>query len=236
MSQSHPRSWTVADRIERPDPALVAALGRFPTTQLADCGGPVSVVGPGIGWLAGGREFCGTAATVWIAPGDILFTLKAPDVVQPGDVLVVDGGGRLDAAVVGDIISAALAGRGAVGLVVDGAVRDLDGIDQVGLPTFARGSHPATGSNRGPGALGVTVQCGGVVIEPGDVIRADRSGLVVVPRAQLAEVLRRTEQVDARERGWRAQLAGGTSLSQALGLDAVIEAGAAAAASRIGEA
>lgn len=225
MSKWHPQQWAVADGHQRPDPALVEALSRFPTTQIADCGGPVGVVAPGIGWVAGGTETCGTALTLWTRPGDILFVLKAPDLVRPGDVLVIDGGGRPDAALIGDIVGGAIEARGAVGLVVDGAVRDVDGIDEVGLPTFARGVHPATGSNQGPGALGVTVQLGGVVVEPGDVVRADRSGVVVVPRAHLAEVVALTAEVDAKEQAWRAGLAAGRSLTDVFGLDAVIEAG-----------
>lgn len=225
MSKSHPEQWVVREEVPRPDPDLVAALAGFPTTQIADCGGPVGVVGPGIGWTAGARELCGPAVTLWTKPGDILFVLKSPDVVHPGDVLVIDGGGRTDAAVIGDIVGGAIAARGGVGLVVDGAVRDVDGIDDVGLATFARGTHPATGSNQGPGALNVTVQCGGVVVEPGDVVRADRSGVVVVPRRHLADVVARTREVAAREEVWRAGLAEGRGLPDVLGVDALIEAG-----------
>ncbi len=233
MSKSHPQQWAVVEPGQRPDADLVAALGRFPTTQIADCGGPVGVVGPGIGWVAGGRETCGVAVTLWTRPGDILFVLKSPDAVHPGDVLVVDGAGRTDAAVIGDIVGAAIHERGAVGLVVDGAVRDVDGLDEVGLPTFARGTHPATGSNEGPGALNVTVQCGGVVVEPGDVVRGDRSGLVLVPRAHLADVVRLTGRVATREAAWREQRAAGRALPEILGVDAVIDAGRRAL--RVGE-
>lgn len=225
MSRSHPQQWAVVTDHERPAEELVAALRAVPTTQIADCGAGVDVVGPGIGWVAGDPELCGTAVTLWTKPGDILFILKSPDVIRPGDVLVIDGGGRLDAAVIGDIVGAAIQERGAVGLVVDGAVRDVDGLDEVGLPTFARGTHPATGSNQGPGALGVTIQCGGVVVRPGDVVRGDRSGLVVVAREHLAEVVRLTEAVATKEAAWRAQRATGRGLPDVLGIDAVIEAG-----------
>ena len=74
--------------------------------------------------------------------GDILYVLKAADLIAAGDVLVVDGGGRADAAVIGDIAGQALADLGCDGLVVDGAVRDLDGLDAAGLPTFAVGAIP----------------------------------------------------------------------------------------------
>ena len=138
MSKSHPEQWTINEKVERPDPALVAALADFPTTQIADCGGPVGVVGPGIRRLAGAAEVCGTAVTVWTRPGDILFALKAVDVLAAGDVLVIDGGGREDAALVGDFVGQAIVRLGGVGLVVAGAVRDVAGLaDPVRLADFA---------------------------------------------------------------------------------------------------
>ncbi|MDT7553656.1 MAG: 4-hydroxy-4-methyl-2-oxoglutarate aldolase, partial [Pseudonocardiales bacterium] len=146
MSKTHPRQNTVNEKIERPDAAAVAALAELATTQIADSGAPVGVVSPRIVRLAGGREMCGPAVTVWTRPGDILYVLKSADMIESGDVLVVDSGGREDAAVIGDIVGATITDLGCVGLVVDGAVRDLDGLDEAGLPTFALGAHPATGS------------------------------------------------------------------------------------------
>lgn len=222
MSKSHPEQWAIREVAERPDRSLVTALREFATTQIADCGGPVAIMAPPLRHLAGGAQLCGPAVTVWTKPGDILYVLKAVDLIAPGDVLVVDGGGRLDAAVIGDIAGQALTGLGCAGLVVDGAVRDLDGLEALGLPTFALGSHPATGSNQGPGAINVVVQCGGVTIRPGDVVRGDASGLAVVPRERLAEVLTLTEAVADREGQWRRAIAGGASLPAATGIDDLI--------------
>ena len=222
MSKSHPQQWAIVTDDHRPDPAAVSAIAALPTTQLADCGGPVAVVGPGIARVAGGGEFCGPALTVWTKPGDILFVLKAPDLARPGDVLVVDGGGRTDAAVLGDIVSGVLSRAGVVGTLVDGAIRDVDGIDEVGTPTFARGAHPATGSNDGPGAINVTVQVGGVVVRPGDVVRGDASGVVVVPREHLDDVVALARAVDDRETAWLESIRAGGSLAAAVGIDDVI--------------
>jgi 4-hydroxy-4-methyl-2-oxoglutarate aldolase len=222
VSKSHPEQWAVHEVTGRPDRSLVTALREFDTTQIADCGGPVAIMAPPLRHLAGGTQLCGPAVTVWTKPGDILYVLKAPDLITAGDVLVVDGGGRLDAAVIGDIAGQALAGRGCDGMVVDGAVRDLGGLDVVGLPTFAAGAHPATGSVQGPGAINVVVQCGGVTVRPGDVIRGDASGLVVVPREHLTSVLALTKAVADREEGWRQAIAGGASLAAAAGIDDLI--------------
>ncbi len=224
MSRSHPDQWVINDEVERPDPSLVAALRGFSTTQIADSGAPIGVVGPALRRLAGGAEVCGPAVTVWTKPGDILFVLKATDAISPGDVLVIDGGGRPDAAVVGDIVGQTLADLGCVGMVVDGAVRDVDGLDDVGLPTFARTAHPATGSNQGPGAINVVVQCAGVAVRPGDVIRADSSGIVVVRGEHLAAVVEASGAVADRETGWRAAIAGGQSLPSATGIDDLLAA------------
>ncbi|MGI5128649.1 RraA family protein [Pseudonocardia sp. CA-107938] len=222
MSKSHPDQWTIGAAGPRPDPAALAALRELATTQLADAEAPVAVVGPGIARVAGGREICGPAVTVWTKPGDILHVLKAVDLVTAGDVLVVDGGGRLDAAVVGDIVAGALAGLGCAGLVVDGAVRDVDGIDETGLATFARGAHPATGSNTGPGAINVAVQVGGVAVRPGDVVRADSSGVVVVSHEHVAQVVDAASAVAEREATWRRRIAAGEPLPAATGIDDVL--------------
>ena len=130
---------------------------------------------------------------------------------------------------VGVPVDATAARSLAVGTVVDGAIRDVAGVDEVGLPTFARGVHPATGSNEGPGAINVDVQIGGVPVRPGDVVRGDDSGLVVVPREHVDEVVAATREVDERERAWRAELAAGTGLAAATGVDAVIRERSAAA-------
>jgi RraA family protein len=222
VSKSHPEQWTVREVAERPDRSLVTALREFATTQLADCGGPVAIMAPPLRHLAGGAQLCGPAVTVWTKPGDILYVLKAADLIADGDVLVVDGGSRPDAAVIGDIAGQALADLGCDGLVVDGAVRDLDGLDAIGLPTFAIGAHPATGSNQGPGAINVVVQCGGVTVRPGDVVRGDASGLVVVPKEHLASVLAMTQAVADRERDWRQAIARGASMPAATGIDDLI--------------
>src|SRR6516162_1743245 len=144
MSKSHPEQWTVRQVTERPERSLVAALREFATTQIADCGGPVAIVGPPLRHLAGGAQLCGPAVTVWTKPGDILYVLKAVDLIAAGDVLVIDGGGRPDAAVIGDIAGQALADLGCDGLVVDGAVRDLD----AGSRTAASSASHTPSTNR----------------------------------------------------------------------------------------
>jgi len=222
MSKSHPEQWAINEVDTSGAEDLVRALAEFPTTQIADAGAPISVVGPGIVPVAGGNEICGTAVTVWVKPGDILYILKAAEFARPGSVLVVDAGGRLDAAVVGDFFAGSVAKGGGVGIIVDGVVRDVDGIDEIGIPTFARGTYPTTASNEGPGAINIGIQLGGVRVEPGDIIRADRNGCVVIPRRHAEETLRLTREVAARETAWQREIEAGKTLASGTGVDAVL--------------
>lgn len=218
----HPQAWTIEQGGERPDPELVAALAGFPTTQIADASNPanpVRVLAGGIRKVAGQGEVCGPAYTVWTSPGDLLFMIRCTELARPGDVLIVDGGGREDAALMGEIFSALLKERGCVGAVVDGAVRDLDGIDEVGLPVFARHVYPATDTKEGPGAINVPVTCGGVDIRPGDIVRADASGVVVIPAEAAADVLAGARAVHEREQHWLAETAKGRTLTEVLGVE-----------------
>ncbi|HEY0812006.1 MAG TPA: hypothetical protein VGE11_01895 [Pseudonocardia sp.] len=82
MSKTHPQQNLINKVIERPDAAAVAALAAFSTTQIADSGAPVGVVSPRIARIAGGREVCGPAVTVWTRPGDILYVLKSADMIE----------------------------------------------------------------------------------------------------------------------------------------------------------
>ena len=113
---------------------------------------------------------------------------KALDIAKPGDVVVVDAGGSIKNAVLGDIISTKANHRGIAGFVVDGYVRDAAGIRAVDFPVYARGENMIGPLHRGPGEINFPVCCGGIVVSPGDIIVADSGGVVVVPRDHIAEV------------------------------------------------
>ena len=117
---------------------------------------------------------------------------EAADEAPPGAVIVVDGGGALDRALWGDRMSTLALERELAGLVVDGAVRDVDGIEALGFPVFATGVTPTppVGRER-PGELGITVTCGDLTVRPGDVVYGDRDGVVVVPAELHDEILDR---------------------------------------------
>ncbi|OYO08660.1 dimethylmenaquinone methyltransferase [Enemella evansiae] len=215
--------WTLNIDIDRPDRDLVAALWEIETGNLADASPLVQVFPSAIRRLVGQQDFCGPALTVWTNPGDLLYPLRAADEVQPGDVVVIDGGGWTEAALIGEIFAGVVAERGGVGIVVDGAIRDLEGIAETGLSAYARASVPGKQTLAGPGAINVPIDCSGIRIEPGDIVRADATGIVVVPAAAAAEVLAAAREVARAEAGWVAA-AKERGLAGALGLDEVIAA------------
>jgi regulator of RNase E activity RraA len=137
------------------------------------------------------HRLCGPACTVRVYPGDNLMVHKSLDIAKPGDVVVVDAHGSKGTSVnaaLGDIISTKAKHREIAGFIVDGSIRDLPGIVELDLPVFARGTTAMGPLHRGPGEVNYPIACGGVVINPGDVMVADASGIVAIPQ-EVAEAL-----------------------------------------------
>jgi RraA family protein len=141
---------------------------------------------PEIRNLVNRAPLVGPALTVKVFPGDNLMVHKALDVARPGDVIVVDTGGSRSNAVLGDLVATKAKHRGIAGFVVDGLIRDLPGIVETGLPVYAKAVTPFGPLHRGPGELNYAISCGGIVVNPGDIIVADQSGVAVV-RKEFAE-------------------------------------------------
>jgi RraA family protein len=177
---------------ERLPGELMTGLAEFPTPDISDLLNRLYAVNPEIRCLtAGKRPLCGPACTVKCFPGDNLMVHKSLDVAEPGDVVVVDAGGSTMNAVLGDLISTKAKHRGIAGFIVDGLVRDLPDIVDLDFPVFARGTTPIGPLHRGPGEINFPICCGGVVVNPGDVMVADAAGVVVVPREIAGELLER---------------------------------------------
>jgi RraA family protein len=178
--------------------ALMNRFRRFPTPDVSDLLNRLYAVDPLIHCLTGsGHQLCGPACTVKVYPGDNLMVHKALDVAEKGDVVVVDAGASEMNAVLGDLISTKAKHRGIAGFVIDGLVRDLPSIAELDFPVFARGTTPIGPLHRGPGEINYSICCGGVVVNPGDLILADAMGVVVVPCGIAEELLHRLEQHDA---------------------------------------
>lgn len=174
----------------RPDPGLLERCRALPTSILSDSQERAGGV-RGVHWVPGGRwpRVAGPALTVRTRPGDNLVVHRALDLAQPGDVLVVDGGGSLERAVLGELMTRYAVTRGLAALVVDGAVRDAEGLVAGPLPVFALGVNHLGPYKDGPGEIHGPVQAGGTVVRSGDVVVGDGDGVVVLPHERAAAVV-----------------------------------------------
>ncbi len=179
-------------KIERPTPEDMSALANTGVGDISDVLRGSGVVGGGLSpvYAPMGRIF-GPAITVDVSPGDGLLLRAAIDVAQPGDVIVVNAHGVTTRAVLGGVIGMHMVHRGVVGLIVDGAVRDIEEFRALGLPVMARAVTPRSGtSSSGWGEVNVPIACGGAVVSPGDLVVGDSEGIVIVPRRWVRSVAR----------------------------------------------
>lgn len=185
--------------MERPPKRLVAGFQDVPTTALAEFLTVDSVMRHVIRplWTPVPR-LAGPAYTVRTVKHDTLMLHTAIYHAEPGDVIVVQAGDdRM--AVAGGHVCAVAQRRGVAGLIVDGVIRDVAESRRLGFPVFARGASPIPGRQDGPGEIGGPVTCGGVRVNPGDVVVADEDGIVVVPRARAETVLKNARARAARD-------------------------------------
>jgi 4-hydroxy-4-methyl-2-oxoglutarate aldolase len=205
-----PPLLTVKREWQRPDPALLARLAGAMTGHVVDAMDGGGAMSSAIKPVDPARAaFVGAALPCQTGPGDNLAVMGALAIAEAGDVIVAAADGFMGAAIIGDNVAWMARNGGVVALVTDGVARDAAGIREIGVPLFAAGITPNSCARNGPGRVGLPVVCGGVAVEAGDVLVGDADGVVVVPRARLAEVVARLEQVLAAERGLQARIAGG---------------------------
>ena len=172
--------------IERPKSPLVEMFRDFETPDISDILNRMYTMSPEIRNLVNDKPLVGPALTVKVFPGDNLMVHKALDAAKPGDIVVVDTSGSQRNAVLGDLVTNKAKHRGIAGFIVDGLIRDLPGLKEADVPVYARGVTPFGPLHRGPGELNYAVSCGGIVVNPGDIVVADTSGIAVV-RKEVAE-------------------------------------------------
>lgn len=191
----------VYTRINRPAADLVEGFRGLATPNIADNMTRMFCADSAICPVLPGMTLCGPAFTVKVSPGDNLFIHKALDMALPGDILVVDGQGDLTNSLIGEIMVRYAARRGIGGLVLDGTMRDYDGIAALAkLPVFSRGYTPMGPYKNGSGEINTIISCGGAVVRPGDIVVGDADGVVFVPRQDAEAVLAATRAISAKER------------------------------------
>lgn len=202
--------------------AEIARWAAVPVAVAVDLGRDAGQIDPAIRPLrAAGQQprLFGQAVTVRCEAPDFGAVLHALDVIGRGQVLVIDAGGHRDTAMIGDILSGHLRGKGVAGLICDGAVRDTGTLGSWDdFPVFARWITPRgpTGAERG--AVNLPVVIGGCLVSPGDLVIGDDDGLVSLSPPIVRSRIADAEAKLAREAGWISALATGRSAAEVFGL------------------
>lgn len=165
-----------------------------------------------------GQKAVGKAITVQTFAGDWAKPVEAIDIAEPGDVLVINNDQGIHIAPWGELATISAQNRGISGVIIDGAARDIDDIKKIQFPIWARAMVPNAGEPKGFGEIGAEISCGGQIINSGDWIIADDSGVVVIPKTRAYEIARRAMEVYKTELRIREELRGGKTLSQVMNL------------------
>ncbi len=209
----------------RPGDSLLGAYQELlkyysPSCLVADSMERAGVMSSSIKLLSG-KRCVGVAVTVKLYPGDLVDCLDALSIVQPGDFVVVSAGGETETSVWGGLMSSLCLQKGVVGAVVDGAIRDIDEIRDLGFSIWARAitprsTHSPYSKRLEPIEVNVPVVCGGVLVNPGDIILGDEIGVTVVPLAEGETVLKKAMELAEKEELTRRRIREGKTLEELL--------------------
>ncbi|UMA65351.1 RraA family protein [Roseivivax marinus] len=201
----------IRPRDRKVDAETIAKFAELPVANVSDSMSRVFAAGPTLRPMHAKGSMAGAAITVRSRPGDNLMLHKAIDMAEPGDVIVVDAGGDLTNALMGELMLAYAVKRGVAGFVLNGAIRDVDAFVETNLPTFAAGVTHRGPYKDGPGEINVTISLDGMTIAPGDLVIGDADGVLAVPYDDLEAVYEATMAKQAAEEKQMKAIAEGTN-------------------------
>jgi regulator of RNase E activity RraA len=206
-----PIGFRILPRTRKVDPSFVKRFRVLPVANVSDCMFRLTAGGARLRPLHGSGVMAGPALTVKSAPGDNLMIHKAIDIAEPGDIIVVDGGGELTNSLIGELMLSHAITRGVGGFVINGAVRDADAFPRRKLPVYAAGVTHRGPYKNGPGEINVAIAIDGMVVEPGDLMLGDLDGVLCVPFEHLEAVCSAAEAKKASEDRMMADIEAGKS-------------------------
>jgi regulator of RNase E activity RraA len=182
--------FSIQPLTRRVAPDLIDQFRTIPVANASDCMSRLTAGGPRLRPYHAGGVLSGPAFTVKTRPGDNLIVHKALDIALPGDVVVVDAGGDLTNAIIGEIMVSYARSRRLGGIVINGSIRDSVALGRQHFPVYAAGVTHRGPMRSGPGEIGRAIALDGMVIEPGDLVIGDGDGLLSIPFDEVAAVLR----------------------------------------------
>lgn len=198
MMQTGKIGFRIFTDLPRPEREVVEAFCGIAASNIADAMGRFHFMDSGI-QARTGLSLCGMAVTVNSRPGDNLMVHKALEIAERGDIIVVSTNGNVTSAVFGELMCRSAVASELGGLVVDGAVRDVEGMTALAFPVFSRSVNPGSCDKDGPGEINVPISCGNAVVMPGDIVVGDADGVAVIPREDSADVLELVRALVDRE-------------------------------------
>ena len=205
--------------VKRSSKKVIDGFKGIPTTIVSDAMNRMNCMIAEIKPLVSDIHTVGSAVTVQSMVGCNIMSHKAIYVAEPGDIIVFDARGHKNTSVWGFLQTKACAIRTLAGVVIDGTVRDSREVRESRFPVFCRGVTPA-GPHKGWGdSINISIQCGGVSVNPGDIVVGDDDGVVVVPYEKAEEVLKESRNRLQIEKEWFEKLEKGISTMEILGLD-----------------
>ncbi|MGA7808560.1 MAG: 4-carboxy-4-hydroxy-2-oxoadipate aldolase/oxaloacetate decarboxylase [Bradyrhizobium sp.] len=214
MSGSMNNIGIVKRNIVRADKQAVEKLSRFGVATIHEAMGRVGLMQHYMRPIYPNAQACGTAVTVLLQPGDNWMLHVAAEMLQPGDVVVAACTVENTDGFFGDLLATSFRARGALGLIIDGGVRDVKDLTEMKFPVFSRAISARGTVKASLGSVNIPVVCAGVAVNPGDVVVADMDGVVIVPAGVAQQAADAAEAREANEADKRAKLAKGE-----LGLD-----------------
>ncbi len=222
FSQSLSKKYQVFADIPRPEREALNGFSEVGVSDVLEGLGLDSLLDAGIKPVWHGAQIIGPAVTVLNAPGDTLMMHYALELSRAGDVLVITCEEENPSATWGKMVTVAAMGRGIAGAVVDGSVRDSAYIREAKFPVWTRSYSPRGSRRKGPGSINVPVICGGVLVNPGDLIMADDDGIIVFPQQKISSALAAAKARAQREESIMPKLEQGITPYILLGMEEAI--------------
>ncbi len=182
--------------------ALAGEFAKIPTANIADTMGRSCALHPRIKLYSAPQQpvTAGIALTVKNRGGDNLLIHAALDMAKEGDVIIVSNEGGVDnRSLMGEIMFTYASYKKLTGLVLDGPIRDVDAAKQMALPIYATGTTPGGPYKEGPGEVNVPISCGGISVNPGDIVVMDSDGVIIIPLKDAPEVLAAAQKLQAND-------------------------------------